>query len=250
MSDDSYITFQLFEKFEELIYAFSTRRGGYSKGLFSSLNMGNIKYDDLTTVMKNRRLFYKKLGIVENAVALPDQIHSANVEIVSSTGIISKTDALVTSTRGLFLGVQTADCFPVFLYVPEKQIIGIVHAGWKGAVQNILTKTINIMVENLGVLPTELYVAIGPGLQKECFEIRSDVFEQFPEKFLDFHPDALKRYLNLSGYLKQQLISLKIPPEQIYVSRDCTKCNHEKFFSYRRDGEKSGRMMGIIGIRP
>jgi YfiH family protein len=212
--------------------------------------MGNIKNDGLTTVMNNRRLFYKILGIVEDVVALPDQIHSANVEIVSSTGIIPKTDALITSKRGLFLGVQTADCFPVFIYSPEKKIIGIVHAGWKGAVQNILTKTIEQMIKNLNVASSELFVVIGPGLQRECFEVRSDVYDQFPAQFLNSHQDESKRYLNLSEYLREELISQVIPPEQIYVSTDCTECNQEKYYSYRRDGEKSGRMMGIIGIRP
>jgi len=250
MIDDSYITFQLFEQFKDLICAFSTRRGGYSTGIFSSLNMGNIKEDNMTTVMKNRRLFYNKLGIPENAVALPDQVHSTNVERVSSAGIIPKTDALVTSTKGLFLGVQTADCFPVFIYSPDKKIIGIVHAGWKGAIQNILIKTIESLIKNLVIVPSDLYVVIGPGLQMECFEVRSDVFKQFPETFLGTHPDTAKRFLDLSGFLNQQLISINIPAEQICQTHDCTKCNLEMYYSYRRNGEKSGRMLGIIGMRP
>jgi YfiH family protein len=249
MRDDSYITFQIFEQFEELICAFSTRHGGHSKGQFTSLNMGNIKNDDNVSVMKNRRLFFKKLGIAENTVVLPDQIHSTNLKIVSSAGIVPKTDALITSNKDLFLGVQTADCFPVFLYVPEKKIIGIVHAGWKGAVQNILTKTIDSLTKIHGVSSSDLYVAIGPGLQKECFEVRSDVFKQFPETFLGTHQDTTKRFLNLSGYLNQQLISKNIPSEQIYQTDDCTKCNYKRYYSYRRDGAKSGRMLGIIGVR-
>jgi len=250
MSDDSYFTFQIFEQFKELVCVFSTRHGGYSKGNFSSLNMGNIKNDDRVTVINNRRLFFKKLGIEEDTVALPDQIHSVNIKRVSSPGSIPNTDALITSKTGLFLGIQTADCFPVFIYCPEKKITGIIHAGWKGAVQNIIKKTIDLLIKNLGVLPSDMVVAIGPGLQKGCFEVRSDVFDQFPEEFLENHKDTSKRYLNLSGYLKQQLFSLKIPTEQIQVNLDCTKCNPEKYFSYRRDGDKSGRMLGIIGVRP
>ena len=249
MNDKSYITFQIFKQFEELVCAFSTRRGGYSKGKFSSLNMGNIKNDDQITVMNNRRLFFKALGIEEGTVALPDQIHSTNIRRVSSPGSIPNTDALVTSKSGLFLSIQTADCFPVFIYCPEKKITSIIHAGWKGAAQNIVKNSIELLIKNLGVLSTDLYVAIGPGLQKECFEVRSDVFEQFPAEFREIHEDSAKRFLNLSGFLKQQLISLKIPAEQIYFSMDCTKCNREKYYSYRRDGDNSGRMLGIIGIR-
>ena len=249
MTDTSFITFQIFEQFEELVCAFSTRCGGYSKGVFSSLNMGNIKNDNYDNIMNNRRLFFNKLGIDENSVALPDQIHSSNVKIVSSAGIIPMTDAIVTTTRGLYLGIQTADCFPVFLYAPKKNIVGIVHAGWKGAVHDILMKTTDYLINNFDVLPSQLFIAIGPGLQQECFEIRSDVYKQFPDKFLEKHPDTSKKYLNLSGFLEQQLISLRIPAEQIFIRRDCTKCNQENYYSYRRDGEKSGRMMGIIGMR-
>ena len=140
MSDNSYFTFQIFEPFEELVCAFSTRQGGYSTGKFSSFNMGNFKKDDRITVMDNRRLYYKKLGIVEDNVALPGQIHSANIELVSSPGNVPNTDALFSSKTGLFLGIQTADCFPVFIYCPEKKITGIIHAGWKGAIQNIIIK--------------------------------------------------------------------------------------------------------------
>jgi len=249
MADTSFNTFQIFDQFEELVCAFSTRRGGYSQGVFSSLNMGNIKNDNFDNVINNRRLFYSKLGVQESSVSLPDQIHSTNIEIVSSAGIIPKTDALVTTVGGLYLGIQTADCFPVFLYAHKKKIIGIVHAGWKGAAKNILTKTIDLMIKNLEVSLSELFVVIGPGLQKECFEVRSDVYNQFPDQFLNSHQDASKRYLNLSGYLREALLSQSIPPEQIFVSTDCTKCNQEKYYSYRRDGEKSGRMMGIIGMR-
>jgi len=250
MIDNSYITFQLFEQFEDLICAFSTRRGGHSTGIFSSLNMGNTKHDNITTVMKNRQLFYNKLGILENAVALPDQIHSSNIQMVFSAGIIPQSDALITSNQGLFLGVQTADCFPVFLYSPHKKIIGIVHAGWRGAVQNILLKTIDFLTKDLDLSSSELYVVIGPGLQKECFEVKSDVFNQFPETFLGIHQDTEKKYLDLSGYLYQQLLSTKIPVEQIYRASDCTKCNWKEYYSYRRDGNNSGRMLGIIGIKP
>jgi copper oxidase (laccase) domain-containing protein len=104
------------------------------------------------------------------------------------------------------------------------------------------------MVENLSASSSDLYVAIGPGLQKECFEVRSDVFSQFPEDSLGTHQDRAKRFLDLSGYLNQQLVSLNIPPKQISVSTDCTKCNSDQYYSYRRDGERSGRMLGIIGV--
>ena len=107
---------------------------------------------------------------------------------------------------------------------------------------------LDILFEHHKARSSDLFVAIGPGLQRECFEVRSDVFNQFPKEFLDKHPDKSKRLLNLSAYVYQQIISKGVLAEHIHRNTDCTKCNQEKYYSYRRDGEKSGRMMGIIGI--
>jgi len=248
MTDESYITFPIFDQFKELTCAFSTRLGGVSRGQFASFNMGNIKFDDPELVKKNRNLFFDKMGTTEKAVALPDQVHSATITKISSSGIIPKTDALITSNKGLYLGIQTADCFPVFIYAPKFQTIAIVHAGWRGVVQNILVKTLDLLIEGQGAETSDFYVAIGPGLQRECFEVRSDVYHQFPADFLFAHQDTSKRYLNLSGYLIQQLQSRNIPESQICADNNCTKCNHEHYYSFRREGNFTGRMMGIIGI--
>jgi YfiH family protein len=248
MTDENYITFPIFDQFKELTCAFSTRRGGYSEGPFTSFNLGNIKFDDPKLVSKNRRLFYNKLEISERAIALPDQVHSATIKNITSAGIIPKTDALITTKKGIYIGVQTADCFPVFIYAPKIHAIAVIHAGWRGAVQNILIKTLDLLIKQPGADPSDFYVAIGPGLQSECFEVRSDVFQQFPEDYLISHQDTSKRYLNLSGYLIQQIQSRNIPINQIFADKNCTKCNQDQFYSFRRDGKKSGRMMGIIGI--
>jgi len=250
MTDREYITFPIFDQFKELTCAFSTRLGGYSRDSFASLNMGNLKLDDPDLVYQNRRLFYTKLGIKESSVALPDQIHSDNIECIHTPGIFKETDALITSHAGLFLGVQTADCFPVFIYTPKIHTVVIIHAGWRGVVQDIVPKTVNIILSKAGSDPSDLFISIGPGLQKECFEVRSDVFSLFPENVLSVHPDPEKKYLDLSTYLVQQFLSFNIPTEQIFRMKDCTKCNQRQYYSYRRDGEKSGRMMGIIGIHP
>lgn len=248
MTDESYITFPIFDQFKELTCVFSTRCGGYSNGEFASLNMGNIKCDDPKLVRKNRKLFFEKVGTSEEVLALPDQVHSATIRSIASSGIVPMTDALITTKKGIFLGIQTADCFPVFIYSPKIQTIAIIHAGWKGVVQNILIKTLDLLMKLPGADVSDFYVAIGPGLQSECFEVRSDVYLQFPDDFLISHQNLSKRYLNLSGYLIQQLQSRNIPANQIYADDNCTKCNQEHFYSFRRDGENSGRMMGIIGI--
>ena len=249
MINDSYQTFPIFDQFDEITCAFSSRRGGFSEGAFRSLNMGNMKFDDPATIYRNRSLFLENLDINQTAVAFPGQIHSATVKIISKAGEIPKTDSLITLEKDLFLGILTADCFPVFIYNPRLQLVAAIHAGWRGVLQNIITKTLDLIMKQPAAHASDIYAAIGPGLQKECFEVRSDVYNYFPDEYLDSHPDSSKRYLDMSAYIMHQLESMNIPNEQIFNSRNCTKCNYRDYFSHRRDGEKTGRMLGIIGMR-
>ncbi len=247
MANDSYITFDIFKPFEEITCAFSTRKNGFSTGPFSSLNLGNINQDNPEVVKNNRLSYYKSLNIEPTNVILPDQIHSTNVRIVNTPGSIAMTDALISNKTNLFIGIQTADCFPIFLYEPNRQTIGIIHAGWRGAIAGIIRKTIDLMITEFDINILHVLAGVGPGLQKECFEVREDVYQQFSEVYLSKHPDQSKRYLNLQTYIRDCLWETGIQKQNIEFNAACTKCCKSLFYSYRRDGEKSGRMMGIIG---
>ena len=179
-----YITFRIFESFSELLCVFSTRVGGYSRGLFKGQNLGNKKFDQNKLVDKNRQEFFNHFGITETAVAIPEQIHSSGITFVSSAGIIPQTDALITPTPNVFLVVQTADCFPVFIYDPVQKTCAIIHAGWRGAIQNIITETLKKLETFHKSKKSDIYVAVGPGLQQECFEVREDVYRLFPQQYL------------------------------------------------------------------
>jgi YfiH family protein len=247
--DNTYITFDIFKAFTELVCAFSTRRGGFSTGNFAQQNLGNFECDAAQLIQLNRQQFYNRLNIQEENIVLPKQIHSGNCTIFTSSNGVPRTDALLTSTPGLFLGVVTADCFPVFLYSPQKNVVGIVHAGWRGVVQNIISHTVQKMNDDLDVAAPQVYAAIGPGLQQDCFEVRQDVYLHFPDKYLNNHADNTKRWLNLSLFIRDQLLKCGIPIDQIEVTSMCTKCSDQLYYSYRRDGINTGRMMGIIGIQ-
>jgi YfiH family protein len=249
MQDKIYITFNIFDRFEEIVCALSTRLGVKGKETHAGENKGSTGlYGPHPRLIKHNH-FFDRLKISKEAIVYPTQIHSANIRYVSTPGIVPKTDALVTQTRGLFLSIQTADCFPVFLYAPKKNAVGIIHAGWRGAKKGIVSRTLHFMQRNMGVDLSDLHVAIGPGIQKECFEVQADVFEQFPEKYLIQHADSAKRYLDLCGFLKDELTTLCVPDHQIYVRNECTKCRNDFYYSYRFEGQKSGRMVGVIGIR-
>jgi YfiH family protein len=249
MGDNVYITFKIFDPFEEIVCAFSTRLVVNGEEIQASENEGNTGSNGSHRDLINRNHFFDRLKISKDAIVYPAQVHSANFRHVFMPGIVPKTDALVTQTRGLFLSIQTADCFPIFLYAPKKNVVGIIHAGWRGAKGGIISRTLNFMQCNIGTDLSDLHVAIGPGIQKECFEVRVDVYEQFPEKYLIQHGDSTKRYLDLCGFLKDELITNNVPDYQIYVQNECTKCRNDLYYSYRMEGQKSGRMLGIIGIR-
>ena len=244
------ITFDIFRQIEGLIHAFSIREaeGGRSKGPFYNLNMGNYQYDQRQHIEHNRALFFKQNRIDPHTIVSAQQIHSANVRLVDQPGVYPGSDALVTRQKNIFLSILTADCFPVFLVEPESMTIALIHAGWRGVVNQIITKTIKLMSDQLAVDAKKLLAAIGPGLKTECFEVRADVYRLFPEKFQYPHPDRTKKYIDLGGCIGENLLNAGLAAENIEISGLCSQCRQDLFFSFRRDGEKSGRMMGILGI--
>lgn len=245
----SYIKFPIFKNHPELFCVFSTRVGGFSKGKFSTMNMGLTSGDKIDIVKKNRKKWFELLNIREKKIAIPKQIHSDCVNKVTKPGIYSDTDALITNREDIFLSIQTADCLPIFIYEPEKKVIAVVHAGWQGALKGIVINTFEILINNYFIQPNLLKVAIGPGIQKSCFELREDVFTKFPIEFLSKHEDPKKRNLDLSAFVRNQLIENKVSGKNIYVNTSCTHCEQTKYYSYRRDKNHSGRMMGIIGFK-
>jgi copper oxidase (laccase) domain-containing protein len=127
--------------------------------------------------------------------------------------------------------------------------VAVLHAGWRGIRAGILERAIHILKQQLGITASHLLAAVGPGLQKECFEVRQDVSAQFDQKYLLPHRDPEKKYLDLLQAVTDRLVQQGMPPANIATVQECTKCRKDKYYSYRRDKQESGRMMGIIGIR-
>jgi YfiH family protein len=249
MNPRLYTGFSIFDKFPDLICVFSTRLGGNSRGMYSGQNLGLRTGDDVVTVSENRRRFWQALGISEEQIAFTDQVHSAEVITVDKPGIYPRSDALITGQEGLFLTIQTADCLPIFIFDPVNRIVAAIHAGWRGAIAGIVQNTLEMMSGFHGLDPENFFAAIGPGLQKECFEIRPDVSKYFSPQYLLPHTDPGKCFLDLSRYVHDLLTAGGIPGDQVENPEICTMCDHETYYSYRRDREKSGRMMGVIGMR-
>jgi len=239
--------FKIFEPFPSLIHAFSTRLGGYSVGPYQSLNIGLNSGDDQKTVLKNRQLLFNSLSIKPNRLVYPQQIHSANINIVNFPGTIENCDAILSKSPDLFLTIQTADCFPVFIFDPKIIAIGLVHSGWKGTSENIVGKTIKMMKEKFGSNSENILAAIGPGVQQRNYQVDQTVAGKFNNNYLT--ADGSGHYkLDIQKAIIDQLIERGVLLNHIDYSDACSYEASDLFYSYRRDGKSSGRMMGILGL--
>ncbi|MGD9488280.1 MAG: peptidoglycan editing factor PgeF [Calditrichaceae bacterium] len=247
-SDQGIERFNIFKQYPSLVHGFSTRKGGESKAPFDQLNLGLNTPDNRATVQKNRLLFFNALGVSENSLAFPEQVHSSNIQIARKPGVLKKTDALITNIENLFLTVQTADCFPVFVFDPVNRAVGLVHSGWRGTAQNITGKTIDLMKAEYNSRPEDLLIAIGPGVQQDCYQVDDDTAGNFSSEFLI--PDGPGHHkLDVQKTIISQITRKGVLSKNLEINTSCTHCALDRYFSYRRDKEKSGRMMGVIGLK-
>ncbi|MBL8007411.1 MAG: peptidoglycan editing factor PgeF [Ignavibacteria bacterium] len=237
---------RLFKKYPELIFGFSTRKGGVSPEPYC-LNLGNLTGDDPLNVTENRKIFFNELGIKAEEVTFQKQIHSSTVNYSSGPQLFEGCDAVYTDKKNNFLAVSTADCIPVFLFDPKKKFIAGIHSGWKGTYNKILTKTITELEEKHSVNPSDIIAYIGPGISQDNYETGKEVGILFDED-IRYEKDG-KYFPDLKKDNYRQLLQKGVREENIEVSEYCTFTEKELFHSYRRDGMKSGRMLGIIGMR-
>jgi len=193
-----------------------------------------------------RELLSSLVNLDPNRIVNPQQVHSSNVKTVNEPGKKPSTDAIISSTKSLVLSIQVADCIPLYLADPENNIIGIVHAGWRGIEKNIIDNSIDKMIEQ-GADNKKIIAYIGPSIQQCCFEIGPEVAKKFPRNF-QINGNADRLLMDLQELTKHLLMKNFISFNNIISSKECTKCNSDKYFSYRNNGSKSGRMIGVIGL--
>jgi YfiH family protein len=183
-----------------------------------------------------------------------DQIHSGIVCDIDDTGPASEPmegDAAVTSLQGVMLGIQTADCAPILIADREARAVGAVHAGWRGTALRIVESTIARIAEKFTIRPGDLTAAIGPHIGVCCYEVGEDVIAAIRgAAIFERRRDWEKPHLNLAEAARRQLLNAGVPEEQIETSSLCTRCRADLFFSYRREGTRTGRLLSVIGIVP
>ncbi len=203
----------------------------------------------------NRTDIFEELGLSGAVPVWPRQIHEDTIAVIDSvpTGPlgIPDTDGLITDQRNVLLTTVHADCLPVYFFDRERGVIGLAHAGWRGTAASIAAKTVERMTESFGCERDDIYIYIGPGISRCCFETGREVYDEFAGKW-DFTEDITdekvnregetKYYIDLKEMNRRQLVAAGISPEKIEVSGHCTCCEPELFCSYRREGGTYRRM--------
>jgi len=238
-------------------HGFLTRKGGVSDGIYDSLNCGLGTTDERAHVMENRARAVKAAGLSDTQLNTAYQVHSAKVLVVDAPLDQSnrpEVDGLVTKTRGINLGVLTADCGPVLFADAEAGVVGAAHAGWKGAVGGVLQETVRVM-EAQGAKRQNIIAAVGPCIGQESYEVGTE----FPAPFIDQDPgnarffaaNACRKFqFDLAGYCQAQLEKLGLGT--VIVTGHDTCALEDDFFSYRRKTKRNepdyGRQVSVIGL--
>jgi len=234
---------------EEGIKAWFTLKNkdfGSSEYNIPGLNLGFNTSEKREIIARNRLVLLSSLSIDKDWVAYADQVHSNRVRVVNQGGTYPSTDGLITQIPGLTLGIQVADCAAVLIWDAKNKVISALHAGWRGAVGDIVPKGTEMMV-GLGADPRQMRAFISPCLSLNNFEVGDEVADQFPQNFVDYE-NFEKPHVDLKGFIKHQLAQAGVPESHIEVREECTIEQSGDLYSYRREGHKSGRMMGLIRI--
>jgi YfiH family protein len=157
-------------------------------------------------------------------------------------GIQSEADAFITNEKNLPIAIRTADCVPVFIFDPVRRAIGLAHTGWKGTIKSIAAKTVQKMKENYASRPSDLKVVLGPSIRRCCYTVGKEFHDYFSGYV--HHRDGFL-YADMIAANHDQLLKAGVHDKNIFDSGDCTCC-HAGYFSFRRDGEKAGRMISLM----
>ena len=242
------------KKNNNIDHCFFSRKNGSSKGIYESLNCGIGSDDDKSNVQKNLSIVSRKFNIEIKQMVLMNQTHSNKVEVVENKNNFERidSDAILTKNSSLALCVLTADCSPILIYEKSKQIVGCIHAGWKGAINGIIENTLKKLKE-IGGDAEQLVVCIGPCISQESYEVKKDFYSTFTKKSKEndsFFSKNRKDSFNfdLRGFVNKKFKDCGVPQvDNINVDTFAMK---NEYFSHRRAkklGENDyGRCISVI----
>jgi len=238
-------------------HGFTLRTGGHSKGPFKSLNLAFNVDDDPKMVSKNLSALKDFTG-AHNPLLRVNQVHGRNV-ITAETMLKNnegdwiaapqmEADAIIATPNAMnvVLAIQTADCAPVLLADTTTGLTAAIHAGWRSTAKGIVRNTVKKMLHMGAQLPT-MVAAIGPCICLKCYEVDEDVARNFPESSDPIRKKEGKFLLDLGLAVEVSLIGAGLSTKGIDRIEECTRCNPDRYFSYRGTNGKCGRQLAFIG---
>lgn len=251
---------------DKLVVGFTTKNGGFSKEDYETLNLGLHVQDKPSIVVANRQTVADQLKMPLSKWVCAEQVHKNLImkvtEADSEKGVydykegIPQTDGIYTNRKELLLTLCFADCVPLYFFAPKHGMIGLAHAGWKGTVEDIGGEMIKRWTEE-GIPLNDIYAAIGPSIEGCCYIVDDRVIN-LVKNVLGVENDGSPFYtvvsegqysLDLKEVNKHLLQKAGVQEAQLLVSELCTSCREDVFFSHRRDGGRTGRMLSFIGYR-
>ena len=265
-----YLTYSRLENIPFIKHAFSTKEGGVSEGIFSTMNLSFTRGDDIDKVKENYRRFFDAVGLTLNNMVMSDQIHETDIMKIDekkineineeSKGIEDRVckniDGLITNLPNVPLVTFYADCVPLYFVDTVNKAIGFSHSGWRGTVKGMGIKTVEAMVREYGSNPENIVAVVGPSICQDCYEVSKEVVDEFHKEYYDkfdvssiyYEKENGKMQLNLWEANRQILLLAGLKSENIVISNVCTSCHSDLLFSHRKTNGKRGNLIAVMEI--
>lgn len=257
------VTYPILSAQQAITHFCTTREGGESKGNYGSFNLSPFSGDFPENQSKNLQLLSKELQIELSQIIFPYQTHSKIVKIIDNNffklsmderkHFLNGVDALITNIPAICIGVTTADCVPILLFDPIKKVTAAIHAGWRGTCSRIVQKSIHTMQSVYGTHPQDIVASIGVSISPNVYNVGDELIEEFKKQEFPIHQIFNRKenllFLDLWMANKWLLNESGVPSEKIEIAGLCSFSNADVYFSARKLGIKSGRMLSGIMLK-
>ena len=223
--------------------------------LFSQLThcLTTRHYERDITTNQGQEYFLKSNQSDQFNFILPKQVHGSKIQVVKNENLLLnkkqfEADAVITNQMNVWIGILVADCFPILMFEPSVNVIAVIHAGWRGVEQNIHLKALQCIIEFMNSSIKNIFIGIGPGIGSCCFEVGKEVSDKFEKRSITsaqfVHPiSEQKAMVDLRGLIISDLVMAGVSLKNIENMNYCTSCFTDLFYSYRKEGKNTGRML-------
>lgn len=224
---------------------------------FEDGNMGKSSLTDQKLVVENRQKFFQLLEIDPSKVGKIIVATNNQVKLVNQfESVIKNFDGIVTNKKNFYFSMLTADCIPLVLFDSKKRVLGFIHLGWRGVVKKSVAKTVDLMVNQLGSNPADIFAYLAPAISRKAYKQKGiKVWLKALVFILSGNKKSVQKlggyfYFDIKKSVRDQLIRKEVPQSQIETSPHCTYLEKDLFPSYVREGQKrQSGMLTVIGLR-